>query len=117
LQGHHWSSAMAMATPIAHKGALTGAKVVAATMLDLVQNDVLVNEAQSYFEDVQTADEQYTPFIGPNDPPAIEKNENIMAEFRPLLEELHYDSTRYETYLDQLGINYPQLTPTEIRRN
>jgi aminobenzoyl-glutamate utilization protein B len=117
LQGHHWSSAMAMATPIAHKGALTGAKVVATTMLDLVQNDVLVNEAQSYFEDVQTADEQYTPFIGPNDPPAIEKNENIMAEFRPLLEELHYDSTRYETYLDQLGINYPQLTPTEIRRN
>ena len=35
-QGHHWSSAIAMATPVAHKGAVAGAKVVAATLLDPV---------------------------------------------------------------------------------
>src|SRR6056300_485044 len=29
LQGHHWSNAIAMATPIAHKGGTAGAKVVA----------------------------------------------------------------------------------------
>ena len=97
LQGHHWSSAMAMATPIAHKGAVAGAKVIATTMLDLVQSDTLVNEAHSYFDDVQTADEEYQPFIGPEDPPAIEKNEDIMAEFRPLLQDLYYDPSRYDT--------------------
>ena len=117
LQGHHWSSAMAMATPIAHKGAVAGAKVIATTMLDLVQSDTLVDEAHSYFDDVQTADEEYQPFIGPEDPPAIEKNEDIMAEFRPLLQDLYYDPSRYDTYLEQLGIDYPQLEATEIRRN
>jgi len=117
LQGHHWSSAMAMATPIAHKGAIAGAKVMASTMLDLISNDTLVEEAQNYFDDVQTAEEQYRPFISPDDPPAIDKNQDIMAKFKPMLEELYYDPDRFETYLDQLGIDYPQLTPTEIRRN
>ncbi len=116
LQGHHWSSAMAMATPIAHKGAVAGAKVIATTMLDLVQSETLVEEAQAYFDDVQTAEETYVPFIGPDDPPAIEKNSDIMDEFRPLLEELYYDPEQYDTYLDQLGIDYPQLQENSIQR-
>ena len=116
LQGHHWSSAMAMATPIAHKGATAGAKVVAATMLDLVQNESLVDDAWDYFNDVQTAEHQYTPFIDRDDPPAIEKNADIMAEFKEQLEQLYYDPSRYDTYLEQLGIDYPQLEPTLIQR-
>jgi aminobenzoyl-glutamate utilization protein B len=116
LQGHHWSSAMAMATPIAHKGATAGAKVVAATILDLVTDQSLVEDAHTYFAEVQTADVQYEPFIGPDDAPAIEKNAEIMAQFKPLLEELYYDPSRHETYLDQLGIEYPQLEPNLIQR-
>ena len=68
---------MAMATPIAPKGAIIGAKVIATTMLDLISNDTLVEEAQIYFDDVQTVDEQYQPFINRDDPPAIEKNKGI----------------------------------------
>ncbi|MFT6095045.1 MAG: aminobenzoyl-glutamate utilization protein B [Pseudohongiellaceae bacterium] len=117
LQGHHWSSAMAMATPIAHKGAVAGAKVVATTMLDLIQNESLMDDAVDYFEDVQTADVQYVPFIGPDDDPAIEKNAEIMALFKDRLKELYYDPSRYDTYLDQLGIEYPQFEPTVIQRN
>ena len=117
LQGHHWSSAMAMATPIAHKGAVAGAKVIATTMLDLFQNETLVNEAQMYFDDVQTAEDQYEAFIGPDDPPAIEKNRDTMARYRPLLEELYYDPTRFNTYLEQLGIDYPQLETDVIQRD
>jgi len=116
LQGHHWSSAMAMATPIAHKGAVAGAKVVAATMLDLIQNESLVDEARAYFEDVQTAEVQYTPFIGPDDAPAIEKNADIMALFKSRLEALYYDADQFDNYLLQLGIDYPQLEPTLIQR-
>jgi len=117
LQGHHWSSAMAMATPIAHKGATAGAKVIAATMLDMLQDESLVADAWDYFEDVQTADHQYTPFIGADDPPAIEKNAEIMAQFKDRLEALYYDPTQYDTYLEQLGVNYPQLEPTLIQRS
>lgn len=117
LQGHHWSSAMAMATPIAHKGAVAGAKVIATTMLDLVQDESLIEDAVDYFEDIQTADVQYVPFIGPDDDPAIEKNAEIMALYKDQLEELYYDPSRYDSYLEQLGIDYPQLEPTVIQRN
>lgn len=106
---HHWSSTMAMATPIAHKGATAGAKVVAATMLDLLQDPELVAEAWRYFREEQSMEFQYESFIGPDDPPAIDKNEAIMAEYRSRLEELYYDPSRYDTYLEQLGIDYPQL--------
>lgn len=117
LQGHHWSSAMAMATPIAHKGAEAGAKVIATTMLDMIQNPELVASAHDYFETVQTAEVQYEPFIGPDDPPAIEKNVEIMAQFKAQLEELYYDPSQYDTYLEQLGIDYPQLEAPFINRN
>jgi aminobenzoyl-glutamate utilization protein B len=117
LQGHHWSSAMAMATPIAHKGATAGAKVIAATLLDLLRDESLVEEAWTYFDDVQTEELEYMPFIGPNDPPAIEKNAEIMAQFKPQLEELYYDPSQYDTYLEQLGIDYPQLEAPFIQRD
>ena len=106
---HHWSSAVAMATPVAHKGAVAGAKVVAATLLDLVQDPELVESAWTYFRDEQTAAVPYLPFIGADDEPAIEKNADIMDRYRKRLEEHYYDPSRFETYLDQLGVHYPQL--------
>ncbi len=60
LPGHNWSSAIAMATPIAHKGATAGAKVQAMTMLDLLTKPELVKMAWDYFKDVQTKDVRST---------------------------------------------------------
>ena len=89
----------------------------ALSMLDLIQDPSLVRDAQTYFDDVQTAEVQYEPFIGPDDAPAIEKNAEIMAQFKSRLEEMYYDPSRYDTYLDQLGIDYPQIEPNVIQRN
>jgi aminobenzoyl-glutamate utilization protein B len=108
--GHHWSSAMAMATPVAHKGATAGAKVLAATMLDLIQGDTLVDDAWKYFREEQTANETYVPFISDDDDPAIEKNVAIMSKYKDELKKTYYDPSKYGTYLEQLGIDYPQLT-------
>ena len=108
-QGHHWSSAIAMATPVAHKGAVAGAKVVAATLLDLLQDPALVESAWTYFLKEQTANETYAPFISDEDAPAIEKNTAIMAQFRNRLEAYYYDPSRFDTYLEQLGVRYPEL--------
>ena len=105
--GHHWSSAIAMATPIAHKGAIAGAKVMAATAIDLLATDELLKDAWTYFRQAQTKDKQYEPFITKDDPPATEKNRKIMDEFKERLETLYYDPAKYETYLLQLGIEYP----------
>ena len=48
-----------MATPIAHKGATAGAKVQAMTMLDLLTQPALVEQAWDYFRNVQTKDMKY----------------------------------------------------------
>jgi aminobenzoyl-glutamate utilization protein B len=47
--------------------------------------------------------------ITANDPPPIELNTAIMDKYRKELEKFYYDETKYDTYLDQLGISYPTL--------
>ncbi len=109
LPGHNWANSIAMATPIAHKGAVAGAKVQALTMLDLLLKPQIVADAWTYFKDVQTKDVTYQPFIRPGDQPAHDLNRDVMNRFRPELKKLYYDPTRFGTYLEQLGITYPTL--------
>ena len=113
LPGHSWSSAIAMATPIAHKGATAGAKVLARATLELFMTPKLIEDAWTYFREVQTKDVKYTPFITANDPPAIWLNRETMETYRPQLRQYYYDETRFDTYLEQLGITYPTLRRTE----
>ncbi len=109
LPGHAWPNAVAMATPIAHKGSTAGAKVQAMTALDFLLSPELVKQAWAYFNDVQTKDIKYTPLINPSDKPAIDLNRDKMAKFAPELKKYYYDSTKYKTYLEQLGIQYPTV--------
>lgn len=109
LPGHNWSSSIASATPIAHKGALAGAKVQALTILDILLRPQVVTDAWAYFRTVQTRDIQYTPFISPTDQPPIWMNAEIMARYKPQLQRFYYDPRRFRTYLEQLGITYPTV--------
>ncbi len=106
--GHHWANAVAMATPIAHKGAAAGARVIAMTLMDLLLDPSLVTAAKEYFAE-QTAEHQYTPLIGPDDPPAIHLNKDRMNSFREAMRPFYYDPDRYDSYLEQLGIEYPTV--------
>jgi aminobenzoyl-glutamate utilization protein B len=107
--GHNWANAIAMATPIAHKGALQGAKVQALTLLDILLTPRVVADAWDYFNNVQTKERKYKSFLGPNDQPAIWLNAEIMEKYRPEMRKYYYDPSRFATYLDQLGIKYPTL--------
>ncbi len=109
LPGHAWPNAVAMATPIAHKGSTAGAKAQATTALDFLLHPDLIKQAWEYFKDVQTKDIKYTPLINPTDQPAIELNKEKMDKFRPELKKYYYDPTKYKTYLEQLGIQYPTV--------
>jgi len=109
LPGHNWANAIAMATPIAHKGVVAGAKVQAMTILDLVMRPELVEQAWTYFRDVQTKDTKYQALIRPQDTPAIWLNKNTMDKYRAEMKKYYYDPSRYKTYLDQLGIKYPTV--------
>jgi aminobenzoyl-glutamate utilization protein B len=111
LPGHNWTSAIAMATPIAHKGATAGAKVAAATLVDLYTKPTVITQAWDYFRNVQTKDTKYAPLIRPQDKPAIELNTEILAKYREPMKQFYYDPARYPSYLEQLGIRYPTVRP------
>jgi aminobenzoyl-glutamate utilization protein B len=112
LPGHNWSNTIAMATPIAHKGALAGAKVQALTVLDLVMTPAHITSAWKYFNEEQTKTRKYTSFLAPSDRPPIWLNTEIMARYRPEMSKFYYDPTKFRTYLEQLGIRYPTLKAT-----
>ncbi|MBI2403032.1 MAG: amidohydrolase [Gemmatimonadetes bacterium] len=107
--GHNWANAIAMATPIAHKGATAGAKVQALTVLDFLLRPELVQQAWDEFRNLQTKDRKYQPLMRPEDRPAIWLNQDILAKYRPEMRKYYYDPSRYNTYLEQLGVAYPTV--------
>ncbi|HEY0931108.1 MAG TPA: amidohydrolase [Gemmatimonas sp.] len=115
LPGHNWANAIAMATPIAHKGAVAGAKVQALTMLDIFMTPKVVTDAWDYFNNVQTKETKYKPFIRSFDQPPTYLNADIMARFRDQQKKFYYDPTKFKTYLEQLGIEYPTVRAQEAK--
>jgi aminobenzoyl-glutamate utilization protein B len=107
--GHNWANAISMATPIAHKGATVGAKVEAMTILDMLTDPDIIKNAWDYFNNVQTKDVKYQPLIRPGDEPAIWLNKDTMDRYRPEMKKFYFDSSKYKTYLEQLGIKYPTI--------
>jgi aminobenzoyl-glutamate utilization protein B len=98
-----------MATPIAYKGVMAGAKVQAMTVLDILVDPDLVQKAWDYFNSVQTKDVKYKSFLRPDDKPATWLNQKTMEVYRPRMKDLYYDPSKYNTYLEQLGIHYPTV--------
>jgi aminobenzoyl-glutamate utilization protein B len=111
--GHNWANAIAMATPIAHKGVTAGAKVQALTVLDIMMRPEVATQAWEYFKNVQSKDVKYTPLIRAQDTPAIHLNKSIMDKYRPEMRKYDFDPTKHKTYLDQLGIKYPTVRTSQ----
>ena len=109
LQGHHWSNAIALATPIAHKGGNAGAKVVAMSVIDFLTKTEMIDDAWDYFNNVQLKETKYRPMITENDPPPTYLNKGIMDNFRSRLEKYYYDENKFDSYLEQLNIKYPTI--------
>ncbi len=116
LQGHHWSSSIAMATPIAHKGVIAGAKAEAMTLLDFLLKPALLDSAWAYFENEQSSNQKYIPMVSETDEPAIFLNKSIMETYAPLLKPYYYDEKKYDSYMDQLGIKFPTLRKEQRER-
>ena len=107
--GHNWANAIPMATPIAHKGTVAGARVQAMTLLDAIMRPDVIAQAREYFDKVQNKTQKYTPLIRTQDQPATHLNKAIMDKYRPEMKKYYYDPTKYKTYLEQLGIKYPTV--------
>src|SRR5260370_2734979 len=98
-----------MATPIAHKGIVAGSKAIAMTLVDLLTRPELVQEAKTYFTDVQLKNNKALPLLAETDMPQIQINREAMERYRPQMRPYYYDSTKYDTYLDQLGVKFPAV--------
>jgi aminobenzoyl-glutamate utilization protein B len=109
MTGHHWSSGIAMATPIAHKGSNYGSRVVALTAVDVLTSEKLLADAKKFFAEVTTKDYKWESLIPLDVKPPTTINAERMARFRPQLDKLVYDPTKFATYLEQLGVAYPTV--------
>ena len=110
---HNVTAAMAMTTPIAHKGVIVGAKATAMTVLDLMTTPELLASAKDYFHNVQLKESKYDPVLTAADKPGIHLNKDLMEKMRPQMTKYYYEPKKYKTYLEQLGIAYPNLTSTK----
>jgi aminobenzoyl-glutamate utilization protein B len=93
---------------------VAGAKAQALTLLDLFLDGETVDAAWDYFNDVQTVETEYIPFIAETDQPAIWLNEGIMAQWREQMRPFYYDASRFNSYLEQLGIEYPTVRTVPV---
>ena len=111
--GHNWADGIAMATPLAHKGAVAGAKVQALSLLDILLTPKLVADARDYFVTVQTKDRKYVSLLADTDEPSTFLNAEIMAKYRELMRPFYYDPKKFGSYMEQLGIQYPTTRDTK----
>jgi aminobenzoyl-glutamate utilization protein B len=91
---------------------VAGAKVQAMTILDFITRPELVSQAWDYFNNVQTKEQKYVPFIAKDTPPPVWLNKAILEKYREEMKKYYYDPSKYSTYLEQLGIKYPTVRAT-----
>jgi aminobenzoyl-glutamate utilization protein B len=85
---HHWAAGVPLATSIAHKGALAGAKVMAAAIVECLKNPAIVAEAKRTFKD-EIGGVEYRPLLRSDQKPPIDLNRATMDKYLPLMER-HY---------------------------
>ena len=79
------------------------------TVLDFLTEPNKLIDAKNYFNNVQSKEESYKPMISNTDPPPFYLNADKMDKYRKEMEKFYFDETKYETYLDQLGVKYPVI--------
>jgi aminobenzoyl-glutamate utilization protein B len=84
VQAHHWTAGIAPTMSIAHKGAVVGAKVLAASALDLLTSAELRSAAKQQFEQ-DTKEIKYFSLLPPGAKPPLDLNKEMMEKFRPAM--------------------------------
>jgi aminobenzoyl-glutamate utilization protein B len=88
VQAHHWSAGITPTMSIAHKGAVVGAKVLAASVLDLMASPELRAAAQKQFEQ-DTKETKYFSLLPEGAKPPSDLNKEIMEKYRPAMRKFY----------------------------
>ena len=111
LAGHHWSSAIGPATPVAHKGIAVASKVLAASFIDMMTSPAALTTVKNGFQKQLAEYPKWKSMIPPNSTPPTHLNVREMARYRAALEKYEYDPDSGKTYFDFLGVTYPPAIP------
>lgn len=79
---HHWVAGVPLATSIAHKGAVAGAKVMAASVVECFSNPAIIDEAKRAFKK-ELSGAEYRSLLPPGQKPPVTLNRATMEKFRP----------------------------------
>ncbi|MDO5689459.1 MAG: amidohydrolase [Tissierellia bacterium] len=90
---HHWTSVAGTGSTIAHKGIIAGAKVMAATALDFLTDQKLVDAAWAEFNELK-AERPYESRVQGIKPP-LGLNKEVMEKYRPLMEQYYKEPEWY----------------------
>ncbi len=102
-----------MATPVAHKGATQARKGGGDDGPRSPDASRGRDAAKDYFATVQQAPPKSKPLLRPEDKPAMWLNKETRDRFKPELRKYCYDPSRYKSYLEQVGVQYPPPMPTK----
>jgi aminobenzoyl-glutamate utilization protein B len=73
---------------IAHKGAVVGAKVIAASVLDLLTSPELRPAAKKQFDE-DTKETKYFSLLPPGAKPPLDLNKEMMEKYRPAMRKFY----------------------------
>jgi len=88
--GHHWSLVSCTYGSTAWKGLNTGAKVMAATALDVFTDPELLELIKKEFDEY-TVDHPYKPFLPEGTKPPLDLNSELMKKWVKLLEKSYIE--------------------------
>jgi aminobenzoyl-glutamate utilization protein B len=82
IQYHFWAAGVTPTMSIAHKGMVAGAKVMAASLIDLLTSADLRRKARAEFEQ-ETAQTTYFSLLPADAKPPLDLNKETMDRYRP----------------------------------
>jgi aminobenzoyl-glutamate utilization protein B len=88
--GHHWSSVASNWGSAAWKGLNTGAKVMAATAIDLMTQPGILEQIKTEFDEYSKT-HPYKSFLPEGAKPPLDLNRELMEKYREAMMKLDYD--------------------------
>jgi aminobenzoyl-glutamate utilization protein B len=92
IEYHEWHAAVTPVSSISHKGQVAGAKVLAASIIDLMTSPELLQKARAEWE-VESKRTPYFSLLPPDAKPPVDLNRAEMDKFRPAMRQFYLDKT------------------------
>ena len=92
IQYHNWQAGVTPTMSLAHKGTVAGAKVMAASLIDLLTSAELREKARTEFAG-ETARTKYFSLLPAETRPPVDLNREMMERYRQAMQKFYLNKT------------------------